>query len=182
MIEAQLLVNRGSRHSFGLHAMNENPITREKIKSEPDYAYKFSQEVRRYYPFVPFLPGKAKVDFDFKGYTVPAGVGLVIDVYGTTHDESLWEDPNEFRPERFETWDGSPFDLIPQGGGDYWTNHRCAGEWITVIIMEETMKYFAEHITYDVPEQDLTVDLNSIPGYVKSGFVINNVREVVDRT
>ena len=44
------------------------------------------------------------------------------------------------------------------------------------------MKYFAEHITYDVPEQDLTVDLNSIPGYVKSGFVINNVREVVDRT
>ena len=43
---------------------------------------------------------------------------------------------------------------------------------ITVIIMEETMKYFAEHITYDVPEQDLTVDLNSIPGYVKSTLLL----------
>lgn len=167
--------------AFGLLAMHENPITREKIKSEPDYAYKFSQEVRRYYPFVPFLPGKAKVDIDFQGVTIPAGHGLALDVYGTMHDETLWDDPNEFRPERFEDWDGSPFDLIPQGGGDYWTNHRCAGEWITVIIMEETMKYFAEKVTYDVPEQDLTVDLNSIPGYVKSGFIIKNVHEVVDR-
>ena len=168
--------------SFGLLGMHEHPISKEKINNDPDYAYMFSQEVRRFYPFVPFLPGKAKVDIDFQGVTIPAGVGLVLDVYGTTHDESLWDDPNEFRPERFETWDGSPFDLIPQGGGDYWTNHRCAGEWITVIIMEETMKYFAEKITYDVPEQDLEVDLNSIPGYVKSGFVIKNVREVVDRT
>src|SRR5699024_1733737 len=75
--------------SFGLHAMNENPITREKIKSEPDYAYKFSQEVRRYYPFVPFLPGKAKVDFDFKRYKVTAGLRLVIYVYCKTHDQSL---------------------------------------------------------------------------------------------
>ena len=68
-----------------------------KIKSEPDYAYKFAQEVRRYYPFVPFLPGKAKTDIDFQGVTIPAGHGLAIDVYGTLHDESLWEDPNEFR-------------------------------------------------------------------------------------
>src|SRR5699024_12790988 len=100
---------------------------------------------------------------------------LVIDVYGTLHSEDLWDKPNEFIPERFIDWDGSPFDMLPQGGGDYWTNHRCAGEWITVIIMEETMKYFANEITWDVPEQDLSIKLNSIPGYINSGMVINNV-------
>lgn len=167
--------------AFGMLAMYENPVTVEKIKTEPDYAYKFSQEVRRFYPFVPFLPGMAKEDINFKGYQIEKGTRLALDIYGTLHDENVWENPNEFRPERFENWDGSPFDLIPQGGGDYWTNHRCAGEWITIIIMEETMKYFASRVTYDVPEQDLTVDLNSIPGYIKSGFIIENVREKVNR-
>ncbi|MHC0552693.1 cytochrome P450 [Salinicoccus sp. CNSTN-B1] len=167
--------------SFGLHAMNEYPISREKINNEEDYAYMFSQEVRRFYPFVPFLPGKAKTDFNFDGHDIDKDTFLLLDVYGTMHRDDVFENANEFRPERFIDWDGSPFDLIPQGGGDYYTNHRCAGEWMTVIIMEETMKYFAGKISYDVPEQDLTVDLNSIPGYVKSGFIIENVRENVDR-
>lgn len=167
--------------AFGALAMHENPVAREKIKQDDDYAYMFAQEVRRFYPFVPYLPGKVKEDFQYKGYDFEKDTMLAIDIYGTMHDPDVWEDPNEFYPERFKDWDGSPFDLIPQGGGDYYTNHRCAGEWMTVIIMQETMKYFASRITYDVPEQDLTVDLNSLPGYVKSGFIIENVREVVDR-
>ena len=151
-------------------------------RQDDDYAYMFAQEVRRFYPFVPYLPAKAKVDFQYKGYEIEKDTMLALDIYGTMHDPNVWEDPNEFYPERFKDWDGSPFDLIPQGGGDYHTNHRCAGEWMTVIIMEETMKYFASRINYDVPEQDLTVDLNSLPGYIKSGFVIENVQENVDRT
>lgn len=167
--------------TFGVLAMHEYPETREKIKNDDDYAYMFSQEVRRYYPFVPFLPGKAKVDFEFDGHTVDKDVMILLDVYGTMHRDDVFENPNEFYPERFKEWDGSPFDLIPQGGGDYHTNHRCAGEWMTVIIMEETMKYFAGRITYDVPEQDMTVDLSKLPGGVASGMDITNVREVVNR-
>ena len=141
----------------------------------------FSQEVRRFYPFVPFLPGKAKTDIQFEGHDIEKDTMLVLDIYGTMHRDDVFENADEFYPERFRDWDGSPFDLIPQGGGDYYTNHRCAGEWMTIIIMEETMKYFAGKISYDVPEQDLTVDLNSIPGYIKSGFIIENVQENVDR-
>ncbi len=107
---------------------------------------------------------------------------IVLDIFGTLHREDLWEDPERFYPERFENWDGSPFDLIPQGGGDYYTNHRCAGEWMTIIIMEETMKYFASEITYDVPAQDFTVDRTKLPGRVKSGMDIENVRLNFDRT
>jgi len=168
--------------SYGVLALHKHPEAVEKMKTVKDYPYMFSQEVRRFFPFVPFLPGKTKVEVEIDGVTLPADQSLVLDIYGTTHDPKLWDNPNEFNPERFLDWDGSPFDLIPQGGGDYWTNHRCAGEWITVIIMEESFKYFANKIVYDVPEQDMDVNLNSIPGYVNSGMIISNVRENVDRS
>lgn len=169
--------------AYGVLAMHEFPGERARVAmDENNYAYKFVQEVRRYYPFVPFLPAKAKKDITFEGYDIPKDTFMVLDVFGTLHSESLWENAERFYPERFNDWDGSPFDLIPQGGGDYYTNHRCAGEWMTIIVMEESMKYFAEEITYDVPAQDFTVDRTKLPGRVKSGMVIKNVRLNIDRT
>ena len=168
--------------AFGTLAMYEFPKERTKVaQNEDDYVYKFIQEVRRFYPFVPYLPGKAGKDIEFRGYEIKKDTFMVLDVYGTLHREDLWENADQFIPERFEDWDGSPFDLIPQGGGDYYTNHRCAGEWMTVIIMEESMKYFAQAIKYEVPAQDLTVDLNKLPGRVKSGFIIKNVERDINR-
>ncbi|TDM07104.1 cytochrome P450 [Macrococcus lamae] len=169
--------------AYGVLALHEFPGERERVSAdENNYAYKFTQELRRYFPFVPFLPAKAKVDIDFQGHVIPQDTMIVLDIFGTLHREDLWEDPERFYPDRFENWDGSPFDLIPQGGGDYHTNHRCAGEWMTIIIMEETMKYFAREITYDVPAQDFTVDRTKLPGRVKSGMDIENVRLNFDRT
>ncbi|WP_222707250.1 cytochrome P450 [Pontibacter qinzhouensis] len=52
---------------------------------------------------------------------------MLLEVYGTHHDPELWENPEEFRPERFRDWKRIPFDFIPQGGGDHHTDHRCAG-------------------------------------------------------
>lgn len=169
--------------AYGVLAMHEFPGERARVAmDENNYAYKFVQEVRRYYPFVPFLPAKAKKDITFEGYDIPKDTFMVLDVFGTLHSESLWENAERFYPERFNDWDGSPFDLIPQGGGDYYTNHRCAGEWMTIIVMEESMKYFAKEITYDVPAQDFTVDRTKLPGRVKSGMDIKNVRLNIDRT
>ena len=169
--------------SFGVKAFHDYPGEAERVfNNEDDYAYKFIQEVRRFYPFVPYLPGKAAVDIDFEGYTIEKDTFLVLDIYGTLHREGLWENPERFYPNRFNDWDGSPFDLIPQGGGDYYTNHRCAGEWMTIIIMEETMKYFAQNISYDVKkDQDTSVNLNKLPGRVVDGMIITNVNALVNR-
>ncbi|WP_414051301.1 cytochrome P450 [Macrococcus animalis] len=169
--------------AYGVLAMHEFPGERTRVaRDDNDYAYKFVQEVRRYYPFVPFLPGKAAKDIEFEGYKIKKDTMIVMDIYGTLHREDTFTEPERFNPNRFDDWDGSPFDLIPQGGGDYYTNHRCAGEWMTIIIMEETMKYFAKEIEYDVPPQDFTVNRTKLPGRVKSGMVINNVRVNIDRT
>ncbi len=85
----------------------------------------------------------------------------------------LWERPEEFRPERFRGRAASPFDLIPQGGGDHHRGHRCAGEWVTVELMKAALSQLAEFMTYDVPAQDLRVSLSRAPAIPRSRFVIN---------
>src|SRR3546814_10555834 len=60
-----------------------------------------------------------------------------LDLHGTNRDRRSWDAPEEFRPERFRRWDGSPFNFIPQGGGSHDLNHRCPGEWITIELMKE---------------------------------------------
>lgn len=169
--------------SYAVKAMIEYDQERIKLQvsDDPNYAYKFAQEVRRIFPFVPFLPGKLKKNIEFDGYRIKKGTFTLLDVFGTTHDPELFENPYQFNPDRFENWDGSPFDLIPQGGGDFYTNHRCAGEWMTIIVMEETIKYFANKIDFDVPSQDLSVKLDQFPGKVTSGTIIQNVRPRVQR-
>ncbi|RXK18941.1 cytochrome P450 [Macrococcus sp. DPC7161] len=162
--------------TYGVLAIHEFNGEKDKLKfGTDDYVYQFVQEVRRFYPFVPYLPGKAKKKLTFDNQKIKKDQMILLDVYGTLHNEKLWEYPNRFDPTRFENWDGSPFDLIPQGGGDYHTNHRCAGEWMTIIIMEETMKFFTRTISFEVPPQDFTVDLTKLPGKVASGM---NIRQV----
>jgi len=52
---------------------------------------------------------------------------------------------------------------------------------MTIIIMEESMKYFAREIQYDVPAQDFTVDRTRLPGQINSGMLIENIRNNFDR-
>jgi fatty-acid peroxygenase len=67
-------------------------------------------------------------EFEWRDRHFSKGSWVILDLYGTNHDTRLWEDPSKFQPERFRQWDGSAFDFIPQGGGEYYTGHRCPGE------------------------------------------------------
>lgn len=163
---------------FGAVAMHEQPGTREKLKrNENNYSHLFSQEVRRYYPFVPAMAAKVKEDFTWYDYTFKKNTLVILDIFGTNRHPDIWEDADSFIPERFADWKGSPFAFIPQGGGDHHTGHRCAGEWLTVYVMRSFFQFLAKNITYNVPEQDLSYHLERMPTFPKSGFVIDNVKK-----
>jgi fatty-acid peroxygenase len=87
----------------------------------------------------------------------------------------LWPEPNRFRPERFRQWPGDPYTLIPQGGGDYLEDHRCAGEPVTIELMRTAVRALTRRIRYDVPPQDLRVSLRHFPAGPASGFRIAGV-------
>lgn len=163
--------------AFVAHALHAHPECRQRVRSgEEGYPELFVQEVRRFYPFFPAAAARVRRDFEWRGYQFPKGKRVLLDLHGTDHDARTWDAPEEFRPERFRRWDGSPFNFIPQGGGDHYLNHRCAGEWVTIELMKVASDSLARRIEYDVPEQDLQIDASRLPALPRSRFVIRDVR------
>ncbi len=100
----------------------------------------FVQEVRRSYPFFPFVAARTREPFEWGGYRFPVGTRTLLDLYGTNHDARSWPEPERFMPERFREWEGDPFALIPQGAGDTATGHRCPGETVTIELMQMALE------------------------------------------
>lgn len=163
--------------AFGALALHEYPECQTKIAAgDADYARLFTQEVRRFYPFFPFAAACVRHQFEWEGYTFPEGIRVLLDLYGTNRDPQLWKQPENFWPERFLQWSENSFDFIPQGGGDHYSNHRCAGEWLTIRIMTAVLRFLVSDISYRVPPQDLSISLSTIPTVPNSRFIISDVR------
>lgn len=162
--------------TFAALALHSYPQYRKLIQTGgPEYALWFTQEVRRFYPFAPLVGARVRTDFTWNGYKFPKGRLVLLDIYGTNHDRRIWDDPDEFRPERFKNREEGEFDFIPQGGGNHYTGHRCAGEWVTVETMKVAVEMLA-NMEYDIPEQDLDIDMTRMPTFPNSHFIIRNVK------
>ncbi len=158
-------------------AMHEFPEEREKLTGAGQGRLEwFIQEVRRYYPFFPFAAARTDVDFEWQGYHFEEGTLTLLDLYGTNRHPADWVHPQTFMPERFEGWQQTPFNFIPQGGGDYDFGHRCAGEFVTIVMMRATLDFLVNRLEYDVPEQDFSFEFNDIPAVPNDKMKINNYR------
>ncbi|BBH66403.1 fatty-acid peroxygenase [Actinoplanes sp. OR16] len=154
--------------AFAAHALDRWPHHAARLRAGDDeYTTAFVHEVRRFYPFAPFLGGRAARDLYFQGEPIPVGTLVLLDVYGQNHDPFLWDDPYVFRPERFLGREIGDFDLIPQGGGDPRTGHRCPGEKITIALLGTLLQHLSR-LDYYLPPQDTTIDLSRIPAIPRS--------------
>lgn len=162
--------------TFSALAIHEHPESLPKLRQQNEEYYQmFVQEVRRYYPFGPFLGARVRKDFIWKQCKFTEGQLVLLDVYGTNRDPLLWENPEEFWPERFKGWNSSLFDLIPQGGGDPYKTHRCPGEIPTIETIKVSLAFLVNSLDYDVPEQDLSYSLTRMPTLPESGFIMSNI-------
>lgn len=160
--------------TFAAHALHRWPHHRTLLREDTggEYAEAFAHEVRRFYPFAPFVGGLAARDLTWHGYDIPKGSLVLLDLYGQNHDARLWEQPYRFEPHRFAHPRGTrdPLDaLVPQGGADPAGHHRCPGEDITVTTLAAFAGELA-HLDYSVPDQDLTIPLSRMPTLPRSGF------------
>ncbi len=163
--------------TFAAAALTTHPHWRETFADgrEEDLTG-FVHEVRRFYPFFPVVPGRTTCPVTFAGTQIGTGEVVVLDLYGTNHHADLWHRPEEFRPERFRTWSPDPHTLVPQGGGEAATDHRCPGEPMTIALMAEAVRQLTRTITYTVPVQDLSVPLNRAPALPREGMLLAHVR------
>lgn len=164
--------------TFSALAIHKNPECKEKLQNgDNNYLEMFVNEVRRFYPFAPFLGGRVRKDFTWNQCEFKKGMLVLLDLYGTNHDTRIWELPYFFQPERFKEWRRSLFDFIPQGGGDPAKGHRCPGEGITIEIMKASLDFLVNKIEFEVPGQDLSYNLAKMPTLPESGFVMSNIRK-----
>ncbi|WP_157801072.1 cytochrome P450 [Bacillus solitudinis] len=163
--------------TFAALALKEYPEYREMLQTgKNEYFEMFAQEVRRFYPFGPFTGARVRKDFIWNECEFKEGMLVLLDMYGTNHDSRLWENPNEFRPERFKDWKGGLFDFIPQGGGDVAKGHRCPGEGMTVEVMKASLDFLVNKIEFEIPVQNLNYSLVKMPSLPESGFVMRHIK------
>lgn len=112
--------------SWSLMYLVTNPRIQRKIQEELDtvigsdrqprlsdrpqlpYLEAFILETFRHSSFVPFtIPHSTTRDTSLNGFYIPKGHCVFVNQWQVNHDQELWGDPNEFRPERFLTPSGT---------------------------------------------------------------------------
>jgi fatty-acid peroxygenase len=161
---------------FAALALHRHPEWRERARADGALTA-FVEEVRRLAPFFPFIAGRALTALEWKGYQIDKGTWVLLDLYGTNHDPATWLQPDTFDPTRFSA-PASSQTVVAQGAGDPDTSHRCPGERLTIELMKCLVRLLTTAIDYEVPEQNLSVDLARIPALPASGFVIRKVRAI----
>jgi fatty-acid peroxygenase len=158
--------------TFAGKALHDHPEWRRRIADGDRPALDaFVHEVRRFYPFVPVLAARAREKQDVLGIGVRPGALVVLDVHGTNHDPAHWPDPERFDPSRFLSGTIDPDTLVPQGGGEVRTGHRCPGEDVTLTMLAIAVRTLAG-LSYTLPPQDLDFDLARVPTRPRSGVVL----------
>lgn len=118
-----------------------NPNILNKVKSEIDtqieqdhlidelldlpklpYLQNIVSETLRTFPAVPLLlPHMSSQKCQINGFDVPSGTMLLVNAWAIHRDPNLWDEPTEFKPERFQTSevddDDDQYKFIPFGTG-----------------------------------------------------------------
>lgn len=162
--------------TYAALALHEYPQARASLQTGGELARRqFAQEVRRFYPFFPMIGGRVREPFEWRDHRFERGCWVLLDIYGTNHDPRSWEAPQTFRPERFASGSANDYNFIPQGGGDRYNGHRCPGDEVSVELIGVALHMLTSAMAYDVPEQNLEVNLTDLPAVPKDRFRIRDI-------
>jgi cytochrome P450 len=108
-----------------LETVVETDVPGPSHLDELTYTEQVIDEALRLYSPAHSLFREATAEVELGGYTIPEGDVLYLPQWVIHRDERWWDDPQEFRPERFaDNGDRHPFAFFPFGAGP----RRCIGE------------------------------------------------------
>ncbi|KAJ3675720.1 hypothetical protein LUZ60_004762 [Juncus effusus] len=85
------------------------------------------------------------------GYDIPEGAAIMINAFAIGTDPNYWEDPEEFKPERFTNnkmdFVGTSFNFLPFGAG----RRMCPGISFAMANLEITMASLLYHFDWKQP-------------------------------
>ncbi|XP_038896981.1 cytochrome P450 CYP82D47-like [Benincasa hispida] len=141
----------------------DEQVGRHKQVKESDvrnlkYLQAIVKETLRLYPPGPLgTPHESMEDCRIAGYHIPAGTRLTVNIQKLQRDPRVWEDPHEFRPERFLTNHkdfevrGKTPQLIPFGSG----RRMCPAVSFALQIMHLTLANLLHGFQIERPTKEL---------------------------
>ncbi|KAK3037500.1 hypothetical protein RJ639_030308 [Escallonia herrerae] len=146
---------------------------REIVKGKPErteadlgemhYLNAVIKETLRLHPPIPMLvPREARQDVRVMGYDIAAGTLVMTNAWAIGRDPSSWDEPEEFRPERFLNssiaFKGHDFELIPFGEG----RRGCPGTAFAMATNELVLANLVHKFDWTLPGkakgEDLDID------------------------
>ncbi|CAI9093804.1 OLC1v1029384C1 [Oldenlandia corymbosa var. corymbosa] len=157
---------------FALSEMMYNPETLSKVQQELEtvvgknrtveesdiqnlpYLYAVMKETLRLHPILPLLVPHCPRETCIVGeYTIPKGARVFINAWAVHRDPSIWENPLEFRPERFLgskmlDYSGNDFSYFPFGSG----RRICAGTEMAVRMFMLSLASLVHSFDWTMPD------------------------------
>ncbi|KAH9299019.1 hypothetical protein KI387_030701 [Taxus chinensis] len=135
------------------------------------YTWQSVQETSRMFPPVFGEFRKALTDIHYEGYTVPKGWRILCTAYSTHRQEEYFDEPEKFRPSRFED-EGkhvTPYTFVPFGAGV----RICPGwefaKMEILLFLHHFVKTFSSYIPVDADEK---ISADPHPPLPLNGFSI----------
>ena len=150
------------------YLLDKNPAQAQKLYDEVDtvlqgrtptledlqkltYTRMAIDEVLRLYP-PGWSIGRRNIEEDvIGGFRVPKRTNILIPIYAIHRDPRIWDEPNEFRPERFmkeNMKDKHRFAYFPFGGGP----RLCIGNNFALMEMQIVIAMMAQKFRFKMPE------------------------------
>ncbi|KAJ0986589.1 hypothetical protein J5N97_004945 [Dioscorea zingiberensis] len=133
-------------------------LVMESDISKLRYLNNVIKETLRLFPTGPLLiPHESSEDCTVAGLHVPKGTMLLVNAYAMQRDPELWEDPLEFKPERFDAESNGDqgYKYKPFGSG----RRRCPGETMAWKVIGLTLASLIQCFQWERVGEEL-VDLS----------------------
>ncbi|KAE8100109.1 hypothetical protein FH972_018036 [Carpinus fangiana] len=123
-------------------------------------------EALRLYPVAPLLlPHFSSKDCTLGGFHIPGGTILLVNAWSIHRDPKVWEEPNRFKPERFEAFDGERerFKFVTFGTG----RRACPGAGMAMRTMSLALGTFIQCFDWERVGKEM-VDMTQSLGVLLS--------------
>ncbi|XP_076944718.1 cytochrome P450 81Q32-like [Bidens hawaiensis] len=154
-------VLKKAQHEIDTVIGNHRLVDESDIPQLP-YLRCIINETLRMCPAGPLLvPHEASSDCVVGGYNVPRGTMLIVNQWAIHHDPKVWDEPEMFKPERFEGLDGTRdgFKLLPFGSG----RRSCPGEGLAVRMLGMALGSIIQCFDWERMNEE-KVDMTEGPG------------------
>ncbi|XP_054781214.1 flavonoid 3',5'-hydroxylase 1-like [Prosopis cineraria] len=145
-------------------------VGKERLVLESDlqnlpYLQAICKETYRLHPSTPLsIPRISTQACEINGYYIPKNTWLSVNIYAIGRDPNVWDDPLEFKPERFMmSSDGKinekmkmslsgtvDFELIPFGGG----RRVCAGYRMAMVVVQLILGTLVHSFDWKLPDEE----------------------------